>query len=247
MASSAFKPRSIWFKRPGIFLYNPKKEVKKSRWQVGSQKSTTYLVPFLIRPSDTKEWVLNCQKHHQMPVPAKVFGHAWCFSRFSLQNCKKPLELTIPFKTVHHPEFQEALQWADASAHTHKKGHICISGGETLHSWVGTAHHTWHNGYTAAILRSPVARAGKTWLDFLLQGLDSSSLKTSLRSEWLSGEQARLNSNPAEKAEMWEGGILQDNQGQGSTQHKQCFKTHRQRILQLSLSAEGVGRYQNCS
>lgn len=186
----------------------------------------------------------------ETPLNASSGQSIWppmMFQQVFFQDCKRPLELTIPFKTVHHPEFQEAFQWADASAHKKRKGHICISGGETLHNCVGTAHHTWHNGYTATVLRSPVARAGETWLDFLLHGLDSSSLKTSLRSEWLPGEQARLNSNSAERVEMWEGGILQDNQGQGSTQHKQCFETHLQRILQLSLSAEGVGRYQNCS
>lgn len=61
----------------------------------------------------------------ETPLNASSGQSIWppmMFQQVFFQDCKRPLELTIPFKTVHHPEFQEAFQWADASAHKKKKG-----------------------------------------------------------------------------------------------------------------------------
>ena len=115
--------------------------------------------------------------------------------------------------------------------HTHKeRTELCIFGGET----------TQLSGH------GPLPRLGRRDL-FFFSTVDSSIPKTSVRTEGLPGKPTRLNSNPAQPAEMWQVGILQDNQDQGSPWHKQCFETYRQRTLRPRLSAGGVGRYQNCS
>ena len=137
-------------------------------------------------------------------------------------------------------------QWADANAHTQGKDW-------TLHFWRWDYTVEWPWPITQDISSTQLpfsgvrqSRLGRHDL-FFFSTVDNSVPKNSVRTEGLPGKPTRLNSNPAQPAETWEVGILRDNQDQGSPWHKQCFETHRQRILQPRLSAGGVGRYQNCS
>lgn len=134
-------------------------------------------------------------------------------------------------------------QWAESRAHTKKKGRVCSFGGETLHSSVAMAYHSWQDGHTAAVLKSLAARAGQTLLVFLggffvgggfFSPWAWSSLKTSAQYKGLPSKPARLNSNPVQRIEMWEGAILQHNQHHGIGN---ASKHTGKETPQLSLSA----------
>ena len=148
-------------------------------------------------------------------------------------------------KIMHYPEHH-----GNASVSKCKCTHIKDW---TVHFWTWdyTVEWPWPITQDTGSTQLPFSGVRRSQLGrcdlFFFSILDSSIPKTSVRTEGLPGKPAGLNSNPAQPAEMWEVGILRDNQDQGSTWHKQCFETHKQRTRQPRLSAEGVGRYQNCS